>query len=168
MKFGELYKSAQEAGAIQQVLPDGDFIIECINGNAGTTQAGDDKIGLQFQINGPEESFSDTINNEGNVVRDPARGAKAWFNLTFGEKAANISMRQLKDFGLTDAFLESAETAEDVANALKGVVLDVEVGHRNWGKNGENVSNTFKVHEVVVAPVLPAVSFSDSEDEEPF
>lgn len=157
MRFGDLYKQAQEAGAFQSLIPDGDFIIKCLNANSGSTAAGDDKMGFQFEV--VSETNGDPIPDD-----DPAKGAKGWINLTFGEKAAAISMRQLKDFGLTDSFLESADDVDAVAQAIVGAVYDVSVGHRTWGKNGDQVSNTLKVNEVIVAPVQ-GESASDGESE---
>lgn len=169
MRFGELHKQAKENGAIASLIPDGDFVLECTNANGKTNDAGVDSIGLLWKVKGELSPESGNINELEDD--DPANGASGWQNLNFGEKAVNISMRQLHDLGLTDDFLDNAESVEEVAQACVGIVIDASVGHRNWGDGGKNVAQNVKVVEVLVGPVLPEVA-EDAEvvsgDEEPF
>lgn len=150
MRFGELFEKAKEEGALQSLIPDGDFQLECTHANGNTSKEGVDRIGLLWKVK---------ANSDGSPLddEDPAHNASGWQNLSFSEKAAAISMRQLKALGLTDEFLASSESPEEVAEACIGIVIDASVGHRNWGKDGENTSNDFKVAEVLVPPVLPEV-----------
>lgn len=142
--FGALFQKAKDDGAFDDVIPDGDFHVEIKRANAKTTQKGDDSIGVQFKVVGPDD--------------DPAKGKTTWLNLNFSEKAAPISFRQLREWGVSEDFLNASERVDDVAEVLPGIVLDVQVGHRNWGANDENVNNTFKVYEVLVPPAAGAAA----------
>lgn len=157
--FGGLFKEAKAAGSFDSTLPDGDFVLRVIRANAKTKDSGQVSFGLQLEV--VQSEVEDDI------------GKKTWTNLYFTEAAAPISFRFLTDIGLDESFIEQAETPDEVAQATVGVEFDAEVGHRNWGKNGENVSNTFKIVGVVTPPAVggapdPSEAVTDVEDEEPF
>ena len=154
--FGGLFKQAKASGAFDNTLPDGDFVLRIIKANAKVKTNGEDSMGFQVEV----------IKSE---VEDDI-GRKTWTNLHFSEAAAPISFRWLTDLGLSEEFIESAESADQVAQAVVGVEFDCEVGHRNWGKGGENVSNTFKIVSVLTPPAVgsdpsQAVSDVDPEDD---
>ena len=160
--FGALYKKAKDDGAFDDVLPDGDFRVEIKRANAKETKKGDSSIGVQFKIIGEEGGAP--IPDD-----DPAKGKTTWLNLNFSEKAAPISFRQLRDWGFDDEWLSESESAEQIAEALTGIVLDASVGHRNWGANDENVNNTLKVGAVVTPPTVgaaPIVPKADTPDDD--
>lgn len=158
--MGGMRQQAIADGAFDNVLPDGDFVLRIIKGNGKRKADGTPTIGLQLEV----------VRSE--VTEDI--GKKTWWNLYFTEKALPISFRNLSDLGLSDEFVDNSGEPQELADALVGVEFDAEVSHRNWGKNGENVSNNFKIVELVTPPAVgagvdPSEAVSDfPEDEEPF
>lgn len=150
--FGALYKQAKEDGAFDDVLPEGDFHLKLVKANAKETKKGDDSIGVQAKVVGGVEED------------DPVFGKTAWINLNFSEKAAPISFRQLRSWGFDDDFLTESESADQIAEAIPGIVLDATVKQRTWGSNDENVSNDIKVHEVLTPPAVGAAGQAETED----
>ncbi len=144
--FGALYKQAKEDGAFDDVLPEGDFVLTLVKANSKPTKKGDEQIGVQAKVTGGVDES------------DPVFGKTTWLNLNFSEKAAPISFRQLKSWGFSDDYLAESESAEAIAEAIPGIVLDATVKQRTWGSNDENVSNDVKVHAVVVPPAVGAAS----------
>lgn len=146
--FGALAKKAKEDGAFDDVIPDGDFHLKVASSNAPPEKPGKaPRIGVRFVVVSSPDVAED----------DPVLGKGAWVNLYFSEKAAPISFRQLKSWGLSQEWLEETETPQQIADALLGVVVDATVGHRNWGTDDENTDNTIKVHEVLVPPAVGGV-----------
>lgn len=148
--FGDLYKKAKAEGAFSDLIPDGDFRLEIKRANGGEAKSsGNPRIGVQFLVLGAEggEELPDD---------DEAKGASSWLNLNFSEKAAPISFRQLREWGLDDEWLQESESVEQIAEALVGIVFDATVGNRSWGKDNENTDNTIKVLEIVVPPATGA------------
>ncbi len=152
--FGALYKKAKDDGAFDDVIPHGEYELTFDRANHKVNQKGDDRIGVHVKVTGgiPED--------------DPDFGKGTWLNLTFSEAASAIAFRQLGEWGFTDEFLSEAESAEQIADAIAGIVVDATVTTRNWGANGENVSNDIKVHQVLTAPAVGGAK--PAEDEEPF
>ena len=144
--FGALYKQAKDDGAFDDVLPEGDFQLTLVKANSKETKKGDSSIGVQAKVTG------------GVPESDPVFGKTTWVNLNFSEKAAPISFRQLKSWGFSDEFLEQSESADQIAEAIPGIVLDTTVKQRSWGANDENVSNDLKVHAVVTPPAVGAAA----------
>lgn len=160
MKFGDLAKKAKEEGSFDDVIDQGDFTLEILRANSNPKKDGTDQIGVQFKVVAGAD-------NEPLPEDDPALNQKAWVNLHFSEKAANISIRQLKSWGVPEDFLEQAETAKEIADILPGTVLNVSVTHRTWGKDDENVNINLKVHDVVVPPAVGSVDPTEESDESP-
>lgn len=163
MKFGDLLKQAKESGAMgDTVIPDGDFLLEITKTNCKDPEEG--PIGLLVKVIGDEE---------GNPLPegDEAAGVVSWVNLYFSEKAAPISFRQLKDFGFDEDFLAESDDAGVIADAALGIRFTASVGHRNWGKEKDRVSNEFKSITVVTPPAVggrsvdPQTAAPEPEDE---
>lgn len=157
--FGGLFKQAKESGALNSVLPDGDYVLRVASYSVKENAGKPDSIGLQL------EAIQSTV--------DAAVGRKVWKNLYFTEKSLPVSYRFLTDLGLSAEFIENAVSAESVAQALVGVEFDTEVSlGKPWGKNGENVNNEYKIVSVLVPPAVgtdpPTVVGTSLEDEEPF
>jgi hypothetical protein len=150
--FGELFKTAQKEGSFGSVLPEGDFVLRVIRAKSDAKEGKAPRIGFQVEVIRAED--------------DGDLGSKAWSNLYFTEKAAPISFRFLGELGLSDDYIESAESADIVAQALIGVEFDAEVSVRTWGKDNDQQSNNFKVVELVTAPVVGAVPTKPVADEE--
>jgi hypothetical protein len=150
--FGALYKAAKEDGAFDDVLPEGDFHITLVKANSKETKKGDASIGVQAKVTGGVDKD------------DPVFGKTTWVNLNFSEKAAPISFRQLKSWGFSDDFLEQSESADQIAEAIPGIVLDATVKQRSWGANDENVSNDLKVHAVLTPPATGAAVTQSPSD----
>jgi hypothetical protein len=150
--FGGLFTQAKASGAFDSTIPEGDYILRVIKGNVKSVAGKPDSIGLQLEV----------VRSDGDEV-----GRKVWTNLHFTEKAAPISFRFLTDLGLPESFIESAESAQQVVEALIGVEFDSEVSIRTWGKNNENSSNSFKVVELLVAPAVsdPTLPAEDGDEE---
>ena len=142
--FGDIFAQAKASGAFDTTVPDGIFVLEIAKGNGKFKDNGEPTIGLHLKIVAVDPELGD----------DSDIGKGTWLNLHFSEKAAPISFRQLVQFGLTEEFIQATAEPQDVANALIGVRVLTDVGHRNWGKGGENVSNTFKIIELVTPPVV--------------
>lgn len=144
--FGALYKQAKEDGAFDDVLPEGDFHLTLVKANSKETKKGDASIGVQAKVTGGVDES------------DPVFGKTTWLNLNFSEKAAPISFRQLKAWGFSDDYLAESESADAIAEAIPGIVLDATVKQRSWGNNDENVSNDIKVHAVLTPPAVGAAA----------
>jgi hypothetical protein len=161
MKFGDLLKQAKESGAMgDTVIPDGDFLLEITKTNCKDPEEG--PIGLLIKVIGDED---------GNELPDgdEAKNVTSWANLYFSEAAAPISFRQLKDFGFTEEFLANSEDAESIANLAQGIKFTASVGHRNWGKEKDRVSNEFKGVKIVAGPAGQDVDPTPQDsDEEPY
>lgn len=141
--FGELAKQAAASGGTDEIIPDGDFVVRIERANAGTSNSGDDRIGVMLKVVGADPDDEPLADD------DPALGATSWINLYFSEKAFPISLKQLKEFGLSDSFIEQSDSAEQVADALVGTELVASIGHRTWGTDGDRTDNTIKVRHVV-------------------
>lgn len=165
MKFKDLLEKAKAEGSFDDVIEQGDFRLRIERANGKTTQKGDPSIGAQFKVVGGGSGGSGVF--EDLAEDDPALGTQGWVNLNFSEKAANISLRQLKSWGIPDEFLETADDAGAVAAVLPGIELDASVSHRAWGANNENLSMNIKVHNVLVPPALAGVEAVDPTDDQP-
>jgi hypothetical protein len=161
--FGALYQKAKDEGSFDTVIPDGDFRLEITRAN-GTDKDGKPRIGAQFKVIAAE-------GGEALPEDDEALGVATWDNFHFTEKSAAISFRRLRELGLDDDWLAESETPEQIAEALVGIVIDASVGHRRWGKDNENTSNTFKSIVVVTPPAVgaaPVVEKAPVEDDESY
>lgn len=155
--FGGLFKQAKESGALGSVFPEGDYILEVVGYNVKEGKNGKpDSIGLQL------EAVETTV--------PETQGRKSWTNLHFTEKALPISYRFLIDVGLPESFIEQAESAEEIAQALVGVRFDAEVSVRESGQDKKFINNNFKIVDVPVPPVVagPQTVVVVDEGDEPF
>jgi len=149
--FGDLVKKAKESGAFADLIPDGDFTLEIVRANGSTNKQGVPRLGVLIKVVGADPDDEPLADD------DDALGASTWLNLSFSEKAAPISFRQLKSFGVPEDFLENAESIEDVAETLAGIVVAASVGHRSWGDNNDRTDNTINVNHVKVPPAIAHV-----------
>lgn len=155
--FGDLLKQAKESGAMgDTVIPDGDFTLEVTKSNWKDT--GDGSMGLLVKVVGDEDG-------QPLPEDDEAANVASWTNLYFSEKAAGISFRQLKAFGFDEDFLANSESGQEIADAAVGIVFTASVGHRNWGKEGDRVSNEFKGIQVITPPSVGAVASDPTTDD---
>lgn len=164
--LGALYKKAKDDGAFSDVIPDGDFRLKILRANAGEAKAsGAPRLGVQFKVTGDEDG--QPLHDD-----DEAKDASSWVNLNFSDKAAPISFRQLREWGFDDEWLSETETVQQIADALLGIEIAATVGHRNWGKNEENVDNTIKVLYIVTPPAVGAAPVVETaeivEDDEAY
>lgn len=158
-KFGDLLQQAKESGAMgDTVIPDGDFTLEVTKSN--WNDKGDGSMGLLIKVVGDEEG--DDLPED-----DEAHNATSWTNLYFSEKAAGISFRTLKQLGFDEDYLAQSESGESIAEAAVGIQFSASVGHRNWGKDDERVSNEFKGIQVVVPPAVGAVAPDPTDATQP-
>ncbi len=162
-KFGDLLQQAKDSGAMgDTVIPDGDFTLEVTKSN--WKDQGDGSMGLLIKVVGDEEG--QPLPDD-----DDANGVNSWTNLYFSEKAAGISFRTLKQLGFDETFLANSESGQEIADAAVGIVFSASVGHRNWGKEGDRVSNEFKGITVITPPSVGGVAVDPTDpnpDEEAY
>lgn len=85
------------------------------------------------------------------VVGGPYAGKLAMIGqLTLTEAAKSIFFRNLKGFGLDTAFVETCQSLQDIANALVGRIVKVQVQTRAW--KGED-RNTFPIGGVELVSI---------------
>lgn len=140
--FQDLIASAKDAGFVSEPPPPGKYVLRVNNANSGTTQAGDAKFGIQYE-----------------VVDGPEQGKKFWDNVNFIRSNAQniaISLRTFATLGLDEAYLASGPSGEQVVERLLQAPLiqaDVSFVERN-GYTNARLRNVKQVpqHQPQAAP----------------
>jgi len=114
--FSDAFESAVEDGFGPSTdLVPGKYRGKFVSANAGTSAAGDPKLGFMFKA------------DEGSTAADgtDVSGDTLWLNATFSEKAAPFAARDCRKLGITAAMLESDMAA--AAQTVVGQAWSVEV-----------------------------------------
>jgi hypothetical protein len=144
--FGDAWDNAEPVAGEAEVIPAGDYTVECINADVNSS----DRLWTLWQITtGPEAGTTFFGSSYGLKASDPAKA----------KKVAGFFKQAMISFGVTEQFFRSASSLADFAEAIKGVQGEARVSVRVYkgGDGDERQSNEIKRFTLTARPPLPSV-----------